>query len=529
MKTRYLFEGSGAAILILLAYIWPQISPSHIPIYLSVLPITSVTLGILIDLLALSLACTLVFTLISRRDAQNNRTVWSILLAIMVTATFASLAKITETHRFVPKPGILMGTVLGVALLVRYGKPSVYRSGVGAFRFVLMVVGFCNLWMAPQLLVIALHRQQADAVSWRKQDIDPPQGGNRIIWLLFDELSYAQAFESRNPDLDLPSLHQLAQQSFSFSSLTPAGYYTIKVVPSLIIGRQISDLRSTLDGQALIQLTGNSRWQPLDPQQSIFAEAHRSGWTTGVAGWSNPYCRLFSSVLDSCYWFPDQFTPSYLYSHMSSQKSATQNALAPLETSIRRLLQRKAHELNSADFHMRDAEAVLEPAEALIRDEQIRFVFIHLAIPHPPGVYDRQTHQIRNGGSYLDNLALADSYLGKLLETLRSTRSAEKTVLVLCSDHSWRVPLWKNAAWWTKEDEQAAKNGFDSRPVLIVHFPEQQTGTLVTQSMNGLVVHEAISKLLSNNSLTATGFANWISGYESEDAAVIDPSTVHAD
>ena len=29
-------------------------------------------------------------------------------------------------------------------------------------------------------------------------------------------------------------------------------------------------------------------------------------------------------------------------------------------------------------------------AEALIRDQSISFVFIHLPVPHPPGTYDRE-------------------------------------------------------------------------------------------------------------------------------------------
>jgi len=513
MKTRYLLEGCGAAILILLAYIWPQISPSHVAIYLSVLPVTSVTLGILIDLAALSLLCSVLFALASRGDERSGRAVWAIFLAVIVTATVASVAKIAEAHSFVPKPGTLLAALLGISCIARYGRPKSYQAAMVAFRFGLMTVGFSILWMAPQLLLIALHPQHPDVVSFRNQT--PQAGsGNRIIWILFDELSYAQTFASSHAGLDLAHFHQLSEQSFSFSGLAPVGYYTVKVVPSLILGRQISDLRSNLDGQALIRISDNSRWQPLDPEQSIFAAARRAGWTTGVAGWSNPYCRLFSSVLDSCSWVPDQFTPSYLYSHMSPHKSAAQNAVAPLESSLRRLLHENSRELNSSEFHLRETEGGLEPAEALIRDEQVRFAFIHLAVPHPPGVFDRRTHRMQKGGSYLDNLALADMYLGKLLDAVHLTESAQKTVLVLCSDHSWRIPLWKNAAWWTREDEQASQAGFDSRPVLIVHFPEQQRGSLLTQPMNSLVIHEAITKLLANHSLTATDFANWISGYE---------------
>jgi len=305
MKTRYVLEGCGAAILILLAYVWPQISPSHVAIYLSVLPITSVTLGILIDLAVLSLACSVLFALASRGDERSGRAVWAIVVAVIVTATVASVAKITEAHSFVPKPGILLVALLGTSLIARYRRPSIYQAAIGGFRFGLMTVGFSILWMAPQLLLNSLHPQHRDVVSFRNKTLDVPRSGTRIIWILFDELSYAQTFESTNAGLDLTHFHQLAEQSFSFSRLAPAGYYTIKVIPSLILGRQISDLRSNLDGQALIRLSDNSRWQQLDPQQSIFAAARRTGWTTGVAGWSNPYCRLFSSVLDACSWLPD--------------------------------------------------------------------------------------------------------------------------------------------------------------------------------------------------------------------------------
>ena len=34
---------------------------------------------------------------------------------------------------------------------------------------------------------------------------------------------------------------------------------------------------------------------------------------------------------------------------------------------------------------------MMPPAEALIRNHSIGFVFIHLPVPHPPGIYDRTT------------------------------------------------------------------------------------------------------------------------------------------
>jgi hypothetical protein len=474
-----------------------------------VLPVTSVAAGVLIDLLVLAFVCSLVIALLSRGDAGNHRMGWGLVLAIVINAAICSTAKLTDAQTYVPKPGILVGAILVGVWFTRHLKPALFQKVIHGFRIALLLTGLCIVWMAPELLVAALHHQKADTVSFRRERAaaTTAHSARRIIWILFDELSYAQTFESNNTLVALPNFHRLAEESISFSHLIPPGYYTAKVVPSLMIGRQVTDLRSTLDGYAIIKTVDNSRWHPLDAQQTIFADARRDGWSTGIAGWSNPYCRLLASVLDSCYWLPDQFTPAEMYSHMSGQRSALQNAVAPVAKSIRRL--RPSQDPNSGDFHVRDAEGVLAPAEALIRDEQIRFVFIHLGVPHPPGVYDRRMQKLRGGGSYLDNLALADVDLGSLLQAIASTRSAANTTIVICSDHSWRIPMWRNSAGWTNEDEQLAKGGFDPRPVLLVHFPGEEQGSAISEPVDSLVMHEILQETLRGSIRVQKDFVVW--------------------
>jgi arylsulfatase A-like enzyme len=136
-----------------------------------------------------------------------------------------------------------------------------------------------------------------------------------------------------------------------------------------------------------------------------------------------------------------------------------------------------------------------------------------MPVPHPPGVYDRATQQVHNGGSYLDNLALADRDLQELLDSLRSAELHKNTILIVCSDHSWRIPLWRGAAWWTKEDEQAAQIGFDPRPVLLVHFPGQQQSAKVSQAMNSLVMHHAIAEILRGRIRNAAQFSDWLADF----------------
>jgi hypothetical protein len=509
MKAAYLFEGCGAAILILLAYIWPQISPAHVAIYLSALPTTSVTAGILIDLVALSLVWAAMVALISRIDGHNGRMIWTVILGIVTSAAVASIAKLTETQKYLPRPGVVGLCILIAGLIAWHFQPRMYRTWVRGFRSGLQLVGLCIFWMLPQLLFITLHRQQTDVVSFRHPVTSKISvGSKRIVWILFDELSYAQTFEGESRNLSLPNFHLLRDESVSFSQLAPPGYYTARVVPALLTGRRVDDLRGTLDGQALVRSSDRPGWQSLDPQQTIFADAHRDGWTTGIAGWSNPYCRLFSSVVDSCYWFPDQFTPSYLYSHMSPRKSALQNAIAPIRSVIRRLRHHRSEDPSSTEYHLRDATELLAPAEALIRDEQLGFVFIHMPVPHPPGVYDRHTQQPRNGGSYLDNLALADRELGELMSAIKSTRLAASTTLIICSDHSWRIPMWRKSASWTEEDEQASKKGIDTRPVLLVHFPHQKRGIAITQPRSSLVMHSLLEEIIHGNVSDESGLVS---------------------
>ncbi len=76
------------------------------------------------------------------------------------------------------------------------------------------------------------------------------------------------------------------------------------------------------------------------------------------------------------------------------------------------------------------------------------------------------------------------------------TALAAKTTVIVCSDHSWRVPMWRSTPVWTKEDEAASQGRFDPRPVLMIHLPGQQAEQDVTAPFNELRLHEIIETLL---------------------------------
>jgi hypothetical protein len=347
--------------------------------------------------------------------------------------------------------------------------------------------------MIPELFYQGLRAQRVDLpvpvihpslVSDRR----PREGeGGRIVWLLFDELSYDQTFDHRFAGLTMPAFDKFRSESVVFSNLKPAGYYTDRVIPSFFLGTPVENIRSTLDGEPQVKLAGSPRWQAFDARATLFSDAQRLGWTTGVVGWYNPYCRILAGTLNYCFWrmgdgqadgaLPDQ--------------PVWRNALAPLAESGRRW----NHEPGFAQQkHVQDHASIMPQAEALIRDQSVNFVFIHLPVPHPPGAYDRA--HLGRTGSYIDNLALADKSLGELLTTLAGTAMAAKTTVIVCSDHSWRVPMWRSTPVWTKEDEAASHGRFDPRPVLMIHFPGQQTEQAVTWPFDEIRIHEMIETLL---------------------------------
>jgi hypothetical protein len=279
----------------------------------------------------------------------------------------------------------------------------------------------------------------------------------------------------------------------------PAGYHTILAVPSLLLGRVVDDIRSDVDGRAILKLSGQKGWSVLDPQATLFGDAKRNGWTTGLAGWWNPYCRILPYTLDSCYWSTDESNGIF-----STANSALENATAPFLGKMGRTAVTSVEQTHRASL-----QAIMQQGQALIADEKIRFVFIHLPVPHPPGIYDRSTGKLRDAGTYIDNLALTDRLLGELISSLNATASAGNTTLIVTSDHSWRTPMWTSVGGLSAEEKAASQGRFDPRPMLMIHFPQQTHDVDVSQPFAQVGLYRIIVAMLQGHIESAADFAAW--------------------
>lgn len=363
-------------------------------------------------------------------------------------------------------------------------------------------LGVCMLWMAPRMIYMFVERQPQDVASFHHEvQAGNPQTQPRLVWILLDELSYDQTFEHRQPGLNLPNFDALHAESTSFSNAQPAGYYTDEIIPAILRGKSFAEEQSGSDGMLIVR-SADSGWERYDPQATVFGDARRLGWTTGIAGWFNPYCRLFAAVIDDCFWLASSDT---FGGHMSRGNTVLQNALAPV-------LRKAGGSQNSSETaeHRAAYPVLMANALALVQDSSIRFVYLHLPIPHPPGLYDRARHQMRNGGSYLDNLVLADEALGELRAAIEASPAARNTTLVVSSDHSMRVPKWRGGLYWTAEDEQTFHTRFDPRPVLMVHFAGDAEQRDVSSEFEELRTHDLLEEMLQGRMKSGAELNRWL-------------------
>ncbi len=500
MNPKNIVQGFGFASVELIVRLWPHLSRYHPIVYHSFLPMRTVVWGVLIDLLVISLLAAWLFHLLERNPTGWRTVLWPFVAAALAASVATAL---TTMHRgaipWLNADGAY-GVVLVGSLLMRWTRPLAFQRAVRTVSILLVLAGCSMVWMLPELLFQALRKQPSDAAARVRNPQRITNASSaliaaqpRIVWLIFDELSYDQTFEHRWPGLALPAFDRLQAESTSFSNVQPAGYYTERVIPSLLMGRRVDRVRSDLDGVLALQLGGSDQWRPFDPRATLFADAQRLGWTTGVAGWYNPYCRMLASAVDWCYWrMADGQSDGAL-----PDRSILQNAMAPLAERWRALQ-------HGASFpqqrHAEDLNVLMPEALALIGDENIRFLLIHLPVPHPPVIYDRHSGRMDGGKGYLDNLALADRSLGQLMAAVQATTASSATTIIVCSDHSWRIPMWRSSGEWTREDEAASHGRFDPRPVLMIHVPGQTTKREVSTPFDAIRLHEIIEELLAGRS-----------------------------
>jgi hypothetical protein len=234
-------------------------------------------------------------------------------------------------------------------------------------------------------------------------------------------------------------------------------------------------------------------WTGFDQHGTIFQDAQSAGYKTGLAGWYNPYCRLLPQVLDSCFWTAQLTaltTPYRSHFHLAD------------------LIYSKTFHVPDAGEdlslrHLSDYRSLFAAADTMLEDSSTNLLFLHMPVPHPGGIYHRATGEFATKNStYIDNLALADSYLAHVRALLERNGRWNSSTVIIMGDHSWRTKLlWSADPDWTPEEQIASDGGqFDDRPGYIVKLPGQHTGARIdtpfaatnTRQLMDEIIHQKI-------------------------------------
>ncbi len=380
--------------------------------------------------------------------------------------------------------------------------------------------GWQTRHLNPPFVALAHAPAPSGAGAGKGQVREGNPSQSRVVWVILDELSYDQIFSHRQPGLALPNFDRLAAGSAVLTHTEAAAEYTRIAVPSLLTGLPLAETAPTADGRhLLLELRKPLHWQPLNPADTVFADALHSGLATGIAGWYEPYCRLLPAVLNRCFWTYHDDLPEGL----SAEGSLAANALAPLRAVVQgvRLLGNTMHPASKADEagqldvqnHAADYRELLFAGDRLLQAQNAGLLLLHMPIPHPWGFYDRRTgHFPDHRTSYLDNLVLADLYIGHLRQLMKADGSWDRTTLIVMGDHGWRTSaVWRNSGFWTAEEERASQGGtLVDRPAVFIKFAGQQIPARIDAPFAAFRTRALIDAVLEGKLANPNDLQHWI-------------------
>jgi hypothetical protein len=340
-----------------------------------------------------------------------------------------------------------------------------------------------------------------------------PVLGNRprVLWIIFDEMDYGQAFDHRADSVKLPEFDRLKQQSFFATAAFPPAYSTSISLPALTTGELTQD-SFPVGANELMLKTKAAGVVPWSKQPNVFRDAREMGFNVAVSGFYIPYCRIFYSSVTKCFYadadlFGNEQPGTTLLAAWTDQIT---RALYELPAAVGLTERRFPPHVRRAAFDT--YRKILDKGKEYACDPSLGLVMVHLPMPHIPGIYDRQTHSFKFQGqsSYLDNLSLTDRTLGELRVAMEQNGTWDDTVVIVSSDHWWRVPLLRTKQGWTKEDTMISNRPHDHRIPFMIKFSRQRGRSDYSIPFNTLVTRGLIDAILKNEISDAKRASAWI-------------------
>jgi arylsulfatase A-like enzyme len=134
-------------------------------------------------------------------------------------------------------------------------------------------------------------------------------------------------------------------------------------------------------------------------------------------------------------------------------------------------------------------------------DPSLNLVFLHFPLPHAPYLYDRFSYTFPKRylgvGSYLDNLVLADIFLGDIRESMTVAGLWDKTTVIVSSDHPDRM-------------SEFVDGRSDSRVPFLLKLAGQTSGTSFAPVLPTVITKSLVEAILEGKITTSKDAENWL-------------------
>jgi hypothetical protein len=357
----------------------------------------------------------------------------------------------------------------------------------------------------------------------------PPKSPNRarVLWLIFDEMDERIAFPEGAPRVSLPELERLRAESVYATNAYPPAGETLLSMPAYITGRLVSKAKQLRPDELELRFTDSDERVFWSKYPNVFSRARSLGYNTALVGWFHPYCRLLSESLTTCSWQTGMAVTD------DEKLTVVQNMLFQLRTLVLSLpfwkrvestqqlddllFRNRARRNFKASFIARHQAIRAEALKTITRPE-LELTMIHLAVPHPPGIYNRRTGRFSTEpeSSYLDNLALTDKTFGELRRTLEDARLWDSTTIVVTSDHWLRFDTLKSLAHWRSPEDQALVGLNSHRVPFILKLAGHTEGFRYDSTFNTVVTHDLILALLRGELNNPQQIVRWLDEHKSK-------------
>ena len=377
--------------------------------------------------------------------------------------------------------------VLSSLVLIHTQKTPAFYRGVILILFGLPVVIFLSGFYRFRTSRALLDQPAA-------RHVDAISSSPRVVWIVFDELDQRVAFDARPSNLRLPNFDRLFGKSLVCTNACSPSRCTEISLPALLTGRLISETIPYGNGNLALQFAGQTCAEPFQSQQTIFHLISDRSLNSGAIVGYHPLHRVLGEKLVDC-----------LFTAAPTQVNILEAGLAKsVYLCFRSLFETPSYSLFGTSLVSQAAAeryvGVMTRAEEMAGNSELDFAFIHLPIPHAPGIFDAscgrlQARRAKKPTHYLDNLALADISLERLIRAIEGCdRSA---TAIVTSDHWWR--------------HAAGYDGtIDRRVPVAIHFHAQEEGFNYSERLNTVSLHDLCLAIVDGDVSSPKEAEQWL-------------------